>query len=380
MRPKRMTPPVRRTTRRWRTPPAITHGTEAFEGSGILDEIRGPLGLLLWQTLRDVTLWASFEPEEREGIFVAGADEARMAAVRGGEVDVQIEPPLMTVVRMVGNPHGARPETVSMACQHIAHWADGQGLTATAIAFAQAAALSIPFDAGAAYAVGRLARRRAEYARAETWFRRSIALARQSGDWTSYALAFSGLGNLYAQRGNYPAARRFHVRTLRAARRHSLRQIQGAALHDLFVIASNTGQEDAERYARGAYDAYGHEHARLPALAQDIAWFWMERGHFEPALTVFQALLPHMHRFDERLVVLSNVVRAAAGAGERRLFEETWDEVWDGLSRSDTQENAAQVLVEMAHGASMMGEPERAERAAERALAVATQRGESKIR
>jgi tetratricopeptide (TPR) repeat protein len=375
-----MTPPVRRTTRRWRTPPAITHGTEAFEGSGILDEIRGPLGLLLWQTLRDVTLWASFEPEEREGIFVAGADEARMAAVRGGEVDVQIEPPLMTVVRMVGNPHGARPETVSMACQHIAHWADGQGLTATAIAFAQAAALSIPFDAGAAYAVGRLARRRAEYARAETWFRRSIALARQSGDWTSYALAFSGLGNLYAQRGNYPAARRFHVRTLRAARRHSLRQIQGAALHDLFVIASNTGQEDAERYARGAYDAYGHEHTRLPALAQDIAWFWMERGHFEPALTVFQALLPHMHRFDERLVVLSNVVRAAAGAGERRLFEETWDEVWDGLSRSDTQENAAQVLVEMAHGASMMGEPERAERAAERALAVATQRGESKIR
>ena len=56
MRSKRMTPPVRRTTRRWRTPPAITHGGEAFEGVGVLEEIKDPLGALLWQVVRDVYL------------------------------------------------------------------------------------------------------------------------------------------------------------------------------------------------------------------------------------------------------------------------------------------------------------------------------------
>jgi tetratricopeptide (TPR) repeat protein len=376
-----MTPPVRRTARRWRTPPAITHGSEAFEGAGILDEVRGPLALLLWQSLRDVSLWASFDPEEREGIFVQGAEENRLASLRAAEVDVQLEPPLMTVVRMVGSPEGAKPEGVAMACQHIAHWADVQGLSGTAISFAQAAALALPADASYAYAVGRMARRRAEYARAETWFRRAIALARQMGDWTTYALAFSGLGNLYSQRGNLPAARRFHVRALRAARRHSLRQIQGSALHDLFVIAAGSPEgDDPERYARAAFEAYGQDHPRLPALAQDLAYYWILRGNNEAALQVFQALLPHMTRLDERLVVLANVARAAAGAGERKLFEETWDEVWDGLGRSDSLENGAQVLLELAHAAAALGEPERAERAADRALQVSSDRGEQRVR
>ena len=379
MRPKRLSPPVRRTTRRWRTPPAITHGNEAFEGLAVLDEVRGPLGFLLWQASRDVSLWAVVEPEEREGLFVPGADQSLQSLIRTAGVEVQLESPLMTIVRMVGAPEAARPEAVELACQHIALWADQHGYLATAIAFGQAAALSVPMDAGAAYAVGRMARRRAEYSRAETWFRRAVALARQTGDWQSYALAFSGLGNLYMHRGNFPAARRFHVRALRAARRHSLRSIQGSALHDLFVLAAGSNHRDeAERYARGAFESYGPEHARLPALANDIGYFWMERGHFAPALTVFEALLPHMARQEDRLVSLANIVRAAAGAGERRLFEQTWDEVWDGLSRDGGTENAAQVLLELAHGAAQLGEVERAERAAERAVRTARERGEAK--
>jgi tetratricopeptide (TPR) repeat protein len=380
MRPKRLTPPVRRTARRWRTPPAITHGNEPFEGLAVLEEVGGPLGFLLWQASRDVTLWAVMGPDDRPGLFAPGADTWLHSLLRTTGVDVQLESPLMTIVRSVGQPEAARPEALELACQHIAHWADQHNYLATAIAFGQAAALTVPHDAGAAYAVGRLARRRAEYSRAETWFRRSIALARQSGDWTSYALAFSGMGNLYMQRGSYPAARRFHVRALRAARRHSLRPIQGSALHDLFVIAANShARDDAERYARGAFDAYGPDHPRLAALANDIAYFWMERGHFAPALTVFEALLPHMTRQEDRLVALANIVRAAAGAGERRQFEQTWDEVWDGLSRDGGAPNAAQVLLELAHGAAQLGEIERAERAAERAVSAARERGESKI-
>jgi len=379
MRPKRLSPPVRRTTRRWRTPPAITHGAEPYEGLTVLEEVKGPLGFLLWQAARDVNLWAAATPEERAGLFVPGADASLHALIRSAGVDVQLESPLMTIVRMTGSPETARPEGVELACQHIAHWADNQGFLATAICFGQAAALAVPMDAGAAYAVGRMARRRAEYSRAETWFRRAVALARQTGDWQSYALAFSGLGNLYMQRGNFPAARRFHVRALRAARRHSLRAIQGSAQHDLFVLAAGSNQKDeAERYARGAFESYGPEHPRLPALANDLAYVWMERGHFGPALTVFEALLPHMQRQEDRLVCLANIVRAAAGTGERKLFEQMWDDVWDGLSRDDGTEKAAQVLLELAHGAAQLGETERAERAAERAVKTARDRGEAK--
>jgi tetratricopeptide (TPR) repeat protein len=379
MRPKRLSPPVRRTTRRWRTPPAISHGTEAYEGLAVLEEVKGPLGFLLWQVARDVSLWATFLPEERAELFVPGAEATLHGLVRSAGVEVQLESPLMTVVRMVGAPDTARPEAVELACQHIAHWADGHGYSATAVAFAQAAAMTVPFDAGAAYAVGRIAKRRAEYSRAETWYRRAIALARQSGDWSSYAMAFSGLGNLYMQRGSIPTARRFHLRALKAARRHSLRSIQGSAQHDLFVIAAGHNHKDeAERYARGAFESYGPEHPRLAALANDIAYFWMERGHFAPALTVFEALPPHMARHEDRLVALANIVRAAAGAGERRQFEQMWDEVWDGLARDEAAENASQVLLELAHGAAQLGETERAERAAERAVRTARERGESK--
>ena len=380
MRSKRMTPPVRRTTRRWRTPPAITHGGEAFEGVGVLEELKDPLGALLWQVVRDVYLWGSLPPEERGEVFVPGADAALLAMLRQAEVEVQLETPLIGLVRLVGAPGTARPESVAMACQHVAAWADANGHSATSIAFAQAASAAVPHDAAAAYAVGRIARRRAEYARAETWFRRAIALARQSGDWTSYALAFSGLGNLYVQRGNYPAARRFHIRALRAARRHSLRQIQGGALHDLFVIAAAGGNAgEAERLARAAFEAYGSEHPRLSVLAHDIAYLWVEQGHFGPALTVFEALLPHLNRHEDRMVGLANIVRAAAGVGDRVRFDQAWDEVWDGLARNDQTENAAQVLLELAHGAEQVGEFERAERAADRSARVARERGEARV-
>jgi len=379
MRTRRLTPPVRRTTRRWRTPPAIVHGGEAFEGAAVLDEVRGTLGALLFQAIRDVYQWGATPPDDRAGLFAAGAEEVELALLRASEVEVQLESPLMTLVRLAGSPETAREEQVALACQHVAHWADHQGLLGTAIAFAQGAAVVLPSDASASYAVGRLARRRAEHARAETWYRRSVALGRQTGDWTSYAMAFGGLGNLYAQRGNFPAARRFHVRSLRAARRHSLRALHGSALHDLFVIAAQTGHADeAERMAREAFELYGPEHARLNHLAADLAYFWMEQGRFAPALSVFQALVHHMTRHEDRVTGLANIVRAAAGAGDRRLFAQTWDEAWDGVGRTPGAENGATVMLELARGAAMLGEYERADRALERALAIGAERGEHK--
>jgi tetratricopeptide (TPR) repeat protein len=380
MRSSRLIPPVRRTTRRWRTPPAILHGGEAFEGAAVLDEMEGPLGALLFQLARDVYVWGATPPEKRQGLFEAHADESLSALLRAADADLQLETALLALVRMTGAPEGNAEDQVSLACQHVAHWADQNGHLETAIAFAQGAAVVMPDEAALSFAVGRLARRRAEYGRAETWYRRAIALARQSGDWSTYSMSFLGLGTLYLQRGKLAASRRFLLRALRTARRHSLRGLQGSALHDLAGVASEMGQvQEAERLAREAFEMYGPEHPRLVALAADVAYFWIGAGRFRPALTVLQSLVHHMQRREERVMAQANMVRAAAGAGERRLFEQTWDEVWDRMSRTQSLENAAAVMLELAHGAAMLGEHERAERAAERAVEVARERGESKV-
>jgi tetratricopeptide (TPR) repeat protein len=380
MRSRRLIPPVRRTARRWRTPPAILHGGEAFEGAAVLDEMDGPLGVLLFQLARDVYVWSATPPEDRAGLFVPRADEALASLLRAADPDPQLETALLALVRMTGAPESNRDEQVSIACQHVAHWADLNGHLETAIAFAQGAAVVMPAEAALSYAVGRLARRRAEYARAETWYRRAIALGRQSGDWATYSMAFGGLGNLYLQRGKLAAARRFHLRALRAARRHSMRGLHGSALHDLAVLAAQTGQpQEAERLAREAFEMYGPEHPRLVFLAADVAYFWIEHGRFRAALTLFQALVHHLQRREDRVMAQANLVRAAAGAGDRRLFEQTWDEVWERMSRTQSLENAATVMLELAHGAAMLGEHDRAERAAGRAAEVARERGEARV-
>mgnify|MGYP006147039381 CR=1 FL=1 len=230
MRKRTFKAPPRKTQRRWRVPPALTHGDDAFEGLSVLEEVPGEKGLVLWQSLRDALLWGMTRPEARSDLFADGAEPARVAAILASGLPAEAEEPLRTIAHMLSAPDTAREETVSLACRQVSLWADERGSMATSLAFAQAAAVVTPGDPATSFAVGKLARRRAENARAETWFRRTIGLGRQAKDWASYSEAFLGLGNLYIQRGNYPAARRFHIRGLRAARRHGLRDIVARAI------------------------------------------------------------------------------------------------------------------------------------------------------
>ncbi|HET7230085.1 MAG TPA: hypothetical protein VFJ16_08795 [Longimicrobium sp.] len=375
--------PARKPRRRWRwhVPPALVHGNETLEGTEMLEEFSGAVGLALWQSMRDATLWAGVrEPEERLGLFQPGAYEQRLRAIEAAGVDAAIDAPLRALARISLDPGGITEDEVLAACRHISAWAEQHEKLATAIALAQAGALAAPTNAAAGFRVGQMARRKAEYARAESWFRRVIGLGRQAKDWASYSEAFVGLGNLYTQRGNYPAAKRFHIRGLRAARRHGLRDIQGRALHDLFVIAVDTNQPaEALEMARGAFKAYGPSHPRLPVLAHDLAYFWMTRGRFEAALRVFQAVLPHITAPTERLLTVADIGRAAGGAGNRADFDRAWDEVWSFAGEWHTRPNAAQALLDLARGAASLKDWTRAERAASTARDVATRRDESRV-
>lgn len=381
--PRRPDAPPRKPRRRWRwhVPPAIVHGPATLEGTEVLDEVSGEFGLVLWQTLRDVALWSSVAPGERAGLFAAGAGKRRAAALLAAAPEPGVATPLGMIGGILDDPAGTSSEPVMLACREVSQWADAKGLLATALAFAQAAALSCPGNAAAGLKVGQLARRRAEYARAETWFRRTIGLARQSRDWASYAEAFAALGNLYVQRGNLPAARQFHIRALRAGRRHSLRHIVAGVLHDLFGIAVVGEQHDeAEALSRAAFEAYDPESPRVPAFAHDVASFWMEQGRFAPALTVFQALLPQMeHSPEMHFSVLGNLARSAGGVGDHEAFADASDRLWKLFRSSDVRENAAQALLDLARGAASLGEWSEAETAASTALKIATERQEARV-
>jgi tetratricopeptide (TPR) repeat protein len=375
-------PPSRRgIRRRWRVPPAILHGAdEPLESAGVLDELPGTTGLVLWQSLRDVTLWAGTPPPERDGLFSENAERRRVAAILAADLVVDIEQPLGMITAMVGRPGRVSAERLALACRRIAQWAEADGHLATALSFAQAGALACPGDASAAFKVGQIARRRAEHARAETWFRRAIALARQEGDWASYSLGFAGLGTLYMQRGNFPKARSFHIRRLRAARRHGLRDLAGGAYHDLAAIAIETGRfAEAQSLARAAYDQYGTRSHRIPRLAHDVAYLWTLQGDFRRALPVLHALVPHAEDGSMRVVILANIGRNAGACGDEVEFENALAAAGNFADDPLIGEHAADALLEFGRGALSLRRHDFAEQFANRALDLAERRRQGRV-
>lgn len=370
----------RRAPRPVRVPPPLTRGSERFEGSSVLTEYDGDLAVLLWQSLRNVLLWAETDPAKRKGLFSPGSEERRRVKLLAVEMEDSLRSPFAVIARLLADPEGADKRRVTTACRKIAEWAEGKGTLATALAYMQAAALSSN-DPRLSYEVGRLARQRGEYARAETWFRRAILLGRQSGDWESYALAFVGLGNLYMQRGNLPGAHRAHLRAYRASRRKGLRKVQGMALHDLFVIAVARNQvREAEELAAATLRAYGPSHPRLSVFAHDVAAFWVERGYYAPAIPVFNALLPHLRRPNEQAALLANLARAAAGVHDTDLFANTWQRAFELNTAAGQEEKTAAVFHNLAISAASMADGARATNAAQRAVEVATTRQEPQVR
>jgi tetratricopeptide (TPR) repeat protein len=366
--------------RRVRVPPALVHGSEALPAAPVLEEVDGDLGVTLWRSVRNVLLWASARPEARGGLFAPGAAAERETAVAAAGVDPELLAPLSVFIRLLEAPAAMDLARVVNACRRVSLWAEHRGALGTALEFAQAAALVAPHLAHLAYAVGRLARRRAEYDRAESWYGRAILQARRAGDWAIYARGFSGLGNLYVQRGNFPAARRAHGRCLAAARRHRLHELRGDALHDLFVLAFETGSGgDPLELARGALAAYGSSSPKLLRLAYDVAYFWTLQGCFAEACRVAVAVLPFMEGAEERLVVLGDIGRAAGGLGDRTRYRDAAVQAEAIVRSGEAPDAVARALLGLAHGAASLGEWEEAERLLTGAAERARRRGESKI-
>jgi tetratricopeptide (TPR) repeat protein len=341
----------RNASRRWCIPPALQNEPdELLEGVGLLDELRTPVGLVLWQSLRDVMLWAQVDAEERVDLFTPQAARARLGGLLESGAEPALEVSLTTLAGLVGSPETANPEIVSLVCIQVSRWAEGRGAFATAMGFAQAAALAVPLDPGPALAAGALALRWRRLARAETWLRRAIGLARRGKHWEQYAEAYVELGALYVRRGAGELGERFYTQGLRAARRWGLTTVRGAAHHGLLLRALESGDlDEAERHARGAMRAYGRGHPRLPELEHDEAYLWVRQEHYARAITRLQKLLPTRVEPIERSLTLAILAHAAAGLGDTAQYEEYAMDAWTVIRRHPGEEGRhGRALLELA--------------------------------
>ena len=360
-----------------RIPPPLDQGPEVLDGAPIFDEFAPEEALALWKTVRSVRLWLRVQPEQRAEAFVPGSLDQRLEMLRAAIAGRPLLADLEALAGVLGGGE-VNPEEIGAACHRMAEWAERRGAVGTAIEFMQAAAFACPDDAGLARQVALLTRQRGEFPRAETWFRQAIATGRRTKDWAAYIRSYLGLGTLQMLRGNYPAARKMMLRGLHAAKRHSSRELIAMAYHDLAVVSGRTGRSsEMRRFAGAALAAYGKGHARVPALAYDVAVFWLGQGYFAQALEVFEATPPDFGTPLDRLVRAAAIARAAGALRDRRAFYAASREVSRLVGNPAVAQGVANALVNLAHGARSIGDAVDAREYAERALEVAHARGES---
>ncbi len=367
-------------SRRTRIPPAVTRGAETLPGAPILDEVSGDLGVVLWRSVRNVALWASTPAASRGALFAGPAAAIREQDLARVDVDPELVAPLSVMIRLLESPGGMELIRVVNACRRVSLWAEQRGYLATALEWAQAAAQAAPQSAALAYAVGRIARRRAEYDRAESWYARAIVAARRASDWRTYATAYTGLGNMAVQKGNFPWAKRAYLRCLKAAERHGITDLEGTSYHNLFVTEIETGAGlEANALAERAFRAFGPGHPEVPRLAYDVAYHWMLQGLCEQALRVGMTLERHFEAPAEHVLVLGLVARSAGGVRNPGAFAAARGRLDALLDAGSAEDSAARGLLGVAYGAASLGDWPLAEEYGARALRIATERREGRV-
>lgn len=316
----------------------------------------------------------------RGGLFepCAMTDWERELLQETWEPDVRA--PLAVLVGELAKLAEASAETIAHACLCVTDWALERGHVATALAFAEAAALSWPQHPRYSWMVGRLLRTHGRPREAEQWFKRADRAATTAGDWEARTLALNSLGNTYYEAGNYSRAATTQQQALRVARKHRLKVREGEVLHDLYVATWYMGAtSEAEAYACAALEIYKTGHPRLPALAHDVAFSWVAQGHYGRALRILSKLHLYFAVPHERIRVLASTARAAGGSGEAAMFSEVADEIWSLAEQSPAGQGVAAALLELARGASSLAQWNVAERALEKALHVAQVRAEADV-
>lgn len=339
--------------RLWTVHPAPTLSWSCLEGSEILDEADGPEAIPLFQAFRDALLWATVARTDRAGLFVELPD-------LGLPADDVLHRPISRIHRALAGTGGSAEAVAASASESISEWAASIGRDATEYLFAYLAARISDTDHERAFAAGRAARRQGRYRDAEAFFQRTIALARRADDDAGYASGYIGWAIMEEKLGNLTAARRKFVSAWRASKRGGLPELGAATRHNMIALAlAAMNFAEGQRHIMRAYRLYGKDNVALFRLANDAGGFWSTFGHYSVALPLFECSLPRVSRPVERVAILANICRAAAGLGLKERYLEAWTECTK-LER-EAGEVMPDIYIELARGAQALGYRRRAE-------------------
>lgn len=359
------------TSRSYRPLPAVLRAAGEWEGGAILREIRPPLSVFLFGTIRDVMLFLLPPKLLRAGGFDEAAVEIRQSDLEVVNAPAPLTDYLGILVRVCeGSIDRAE---VGSACVGVAGWANEVSAPHTELAYTQAGAIAQPHALTYSLETAKLARELAQYRRAETWFRRTIKRARLAKDRAVYVLAYLGLGKNFGRTGNGPAEKAVTELALRSAIRWRLRELAGCAHHDLIRIWAELGDlRRAYDHAAQAKRYYGDSQSLNQRLAADVAMLWLRAGASERALAVFEAILPHAPDPGIRAVWAAQVARCAANAGLIERFEEARNRAVSAISETRDLWRYVDAEWILALADLRLGIWDRAATAAERALRIAT--------
>ncbi|HEX6037425.1 tetratricopeptide repeat protein, partial [Longimicrobium sp.] len=279
--------------------------------------------------------------------------------------------PVDTLHAMLSRPDRADPDIVMLCCLEVAAWARGAGLRHTAVAFAQAGAEAAPESGDAAVFTGVCAREAGQLARAETWFRRAVPVARREQNWTAHASALVELGVVCERRGELLRAERFYRRAMRVARGHGDAAEEMRAAHGLFRLARQKGDDaGAAQFALSAELALDADEAGAADLLLDLARFWTDVGEGGRASEALRRLVPAVLTMEPagQLATFALTARARAEPGHPQAGAVAWQAAWALLGNSELPDAVRYAAaIDLAHAARTTGDP-RAFGAARRAV------------
>jgi len=277
-------------------------------------------------------------------------------------------------------PDRATEEVLSSACYRVARWAHRHSLSTIALLYAEAAIRVAPSVAASANFAGRMARIAGYPDRADSWFDYAMWIAGRDGNRNRSEMirALLGKGTILRENGRLDDARLPLERAARlcaATRRHRL---AAETHHDLFSLAVMLGNyAEAEAHMLRALQHYPIHHSAVPGLVHDWCFLLVQHGYYLQAVSLLQMSIPSIQRLELQLVSWGTLSRAAAGSGDRTLYDEAVERIESLTER--TQAYAAAALAHAAYGARFFAEWETALRLATQARVIAESRGETEV-
>lgn len=210
-----------------------------------------------------------------------------------------------------------------------------------------------------ATAAGRAARERAQFNRAERWFRRGISLSRAAGDRVACSRALGGLAKAWRACGELDRAERALARAIslaRATQGAGARESLAFSYHEMVAVAIDRRDADAvEAWSRLALGAYPAEHEFRPVVAHDVALHWTDLGDYANAKRVLAQAAEQLPTWCGNALYpmrcYANLARAAGGDGDAATFAWAWERGLGEARRAPVCMDRATAYAQLAAGA-----------------------------